>query len=165
MRRGISTVGFLALSALLALPSCGEDAQLVGRQVRDYLQNVQTPDGQARAALVEGAAPDTSGGPTPSSDVGSATVLSGSSAPITIESDVPFDTVIILVGGAEDYYELNLPAETGSAEILLTFGQDVPGSEFDAVFTVVDSLGRVGQYISANMAVADVEAVGPPGGA
>jgi hypothetical protein len=146
-RAGLVCLVVVALAA--ALGSCGEDAQIVARQVRDFISNVQTGDGQARGALVQGAAPGaTPGGPQAGTNVPSANIITGGTTGIVVSGDVEFASVIIIVGGAEDYYEVILPNPTSSAEILLTFAEDVPLTNFDCAYSFRDTNGNIARYAS-----------------
>jgi hypothetical protein len=149
---------FAVLAFGLIGSGCGDDAQIVARQVRDFISNVSSPDGQATSALVQGAPPESSGGPDAAVELGSATLIMGGGALATVSSDVEFGRILLYVAGATDYYELILPAPTGEADVVVALSQNVPESSFTFRYAVVTTGGAVGNWVGLPVSVQSVEA-------
>lgn len=142
-----------AACGLALVGACGDDAVLVSKQVRDFIVNVGTPDGLATSALVLGDQPEPSGGPTAAVEIGTATVLTGGGVSASVSSDVPFGRVLLYVGGAEDYFRLELPAMTSSTEVSVALAEAIPDASFSLRVACVDASGAVGDYIATTLTV------------
>ena len=150
MSRGTCFV--LLAAGALSMTMCGDDVTVTARQVSEFIDGVRTEDGTAHGALVEGDAPAESGGPTATVVLGSGnTVAMGGEETLEVEADGEFAEIVIEIDGAEDYYELQLPSGSNTAQLVLSLDESVPESSFSLSVAVVDAAGAVGAYVSTEV--------------
>jgi hypothetical protein len=143
-----------ALAVLLALVVGGCDApQPLGPtgSVADFISRVSTSDGAVQAVLREGAAPVASAGAAPAVPA-SGTAVNGGSAKFPVTSAAEFSTVIVWLSGADDYWELTLPAGISASEVIVGVAENVPASTLQLRYGV-GSGGTTGQYASQSLRV------------
>jgi hypothetical protein len=83
---------------------------------------------------------------------GHVTIVNGGTTTVNVTSPTPFKTVYVagsiptsrIFVPVSGYFEIPLPASTTSAELLITFPQDLASSEFNLHFSAADPEGRVG---------------------
>jgi uncharacterized protein YfaP (DUF2135 family) len=104
-----------------------------------------------------GSAPSPGAGPRVTA-AGNNRVINGGTMSVAIDADAPFSVVYVFVGGRtlgvigefaggiEGYYEIPLPSAQRSANVLLTFPQEIPLDQFDLRFAVANPSGAVGPY-------------------
>ncbi|HKS06445.1 MAG TPA: hypothetical protein VJR92_09050 [Gemmatimonadaceae bacterium] len=117
--------------------------------IRVFISGVQTQTGE-QATYVVGAAPAAGVAGQLSANI-PAIVLRGGSALVTFTSATPFSRVVISVDDVTGYYDLTLPANVTSAEVLIIYAQQVGGDAFTMQYAG-GAAGVVGPYSSANTA-------------
>ena len=93
----------------------------------------------------------TTGGPAIAVD-GHLTIVNGGTATLTVTSPTPFETLYVagstpisrLFVPVSGFFEIPLPAPTTSADLLITFPQELPSDTFDLYFAAADAAGKVG---------------------
>jgi len=141
----------VAMAALVgacddAPTSPDEDQPTIANYVAS-ISAVETP-GEMRARPIPRPA---SGGPAISVD-GHVTIVNGGTTTVNVTSPTPFQTVYVagsyptsrLFVPVSGYFEVPLPAPATSAELLITFPQDLASDEFNLHFSAADPAGRVG---------------------
>ncbi len=112
-------------------------------------------------------APAPSGGPSITAS-GNSTVVNGGTLSVRITAATPFATIYMFVagktvglageagGGIEGHYEIRLSSIETSAQVLLTFPQTIPITEFELLFAVASPAGAVGPYVGLAATVTQV---------
>ncbi len=110
----------LLMVAAGALPSACEAPTSLGPQgdLSAVVTTVAVTDGDATASYHSGL-PPASGDPAAPTATGTASVVTGGSASLTLSSQAPFERVIVSVNGLDGYYELTLPADAEAAGVVL----------------------------------------------
>jgi hypothetical protein len=145
----LATVAALALCA----GACSEDPSSPsadGPTVADYVASVSVDDTPGVLATRPIPRP-TDGGPRIFLD-GHLTIVNGGTATLSVTSPTPFETIYVagcspvskLFTPVSGFFEIPLAAPATSADLLLTFPQVLPSSEFELYFAVADPSGRVG---------------------
>jgi hypothetical protein len=137
----------------LCLGACSQDPASPpadGATVADLVASVafDTTEGAVQTRAIPRPTTD---GPAASVD-GQQTVVNGGTATVTVTSPAPFAKVYVagsapisaLFVPVSGFFEVAMPAPATSADLLLTFPQDLPSGPFDLFFSVVDAAGRVG---------------------
>jgi hypothetical protein len=140
----------VAMAALLSAcdddPTSPDDEQTI----TDYVASVtidQTP-GELRENVISR---PQSGGPE-ISVAGPGTIVNGGTTTVNVTSPTPFQTVYVagsipasrLFIPVTGYFEIPLPAPATSADLLITFPQDLGSREFTLLFSAADIEGRMG---------------------
>ncbi|SDH65692.1 hypothetical protein [Agrococcus jejuensis] len=130
----------------------------------DYLTAATAEGGAAVGSASGDAVAGGEGGAVQTSD--SAIAVNGGSIEIVVESDVPFDTVLVgagstTVGSATPTawpgsYEIALGAATTSTSIVVTVSQAPPSTEFSVVVAVVGTDGTVSAVDATNVSIVEV---------
>jgi uncharacterized protein YfaP (DUF2135 family) len=166
MRTGVLCVA----TALSACDGDSGDSPLspsdIGPLTIEHITNSVSSDeilGVRRA----GTAPPPGNGPTITATANEV-VLTGGTQTIAIDSNSPFSTVYVYVGGRSlgligestggisGYYEVQLASPRTSASVLLTYPQEVPLTEFDLQVAVADPSGSIGPYVPVHTRVLGV---------
>jgi hypothetical protein len=118
--------------------------------VADYVSSVAI--GEAEGTLRNTAIPrPTSNGPEISVD-GHTTIVNGGATTLTLSSATPFQTVYVagsspisrLFVPVSGFFEITLPEATTSTELVMTFPQELPSTDFDLYFAAADAAGNIG---------------------
>jgi len=114
-----------------------------------------------------GAAPAPANGPRITA-TGNQRVVNGGTLAVAIASEAPISSVFMFVGGKtvglvgeataaiEGHYEMRLPSPQTSANVLVTFPQELPLNQFDLQFAGVNPAGIVGPYVGLTATVTTV---------
>lgn len=140
----------------LSVGGCGEDPVSPAADadsVSDYVASVSFA-GNAGALQSRALPRPTTDGPDISVD-GHRTVVNGGTATLTVSAPTEFDKVYVAASApisglfvpVSGFFEVPLPAPATSADVLLTFPQELPGGEFDLYFSVMDPNERVGTVV------------------
>ena len=141
-----------AACALLVVAGCEAPQQLgPAASVTDFIPRVSTANGDIAAVLREGAAPSAGTGAAPAVP-GAATAVNGGSAQVVVSSDAEFTTVIVSVQGADDYWELTLPAGATASDVVLGVAPQATAGTIRVRYGVGTG-GTVGSYASQNLRV------------
>lgn len=128
------------LSACLVLAaSCGGGTEPDAADITDFITGVST-SGNVTAQFRSGEPPTGSSGPAVNAAGSSALILGGSSIR-TLSATTAFNRVIVAVAGVEGYWELTLPGNVSSQDIILSVGQDVPLTSFTVQYAAGNSVG------------------------
>jgi hypothetical protein len=158
------------IAATCSLPSCSTESTQPtfspsaarSLDIQDLATTASIADRQG--VRRDGAAPASSGGPTLTVS-GNQAVLTGGTLAVSVRAAAPFAVIYIFVGGKTlglsgegpggvgGYYELRLPSAVTSENVLLTFPQTIPLSEFELLFAVADPSGVVGPYTGLSTSV------------
>ena len=122
--------GVFVLAASSRCIEWKQPTEAVDNGISHYVAAVQTLAGDANAVLKSGTAPAAGTGPIVTAPVPTL-VLLGGTIQLLATSPTPFTTVVVLVPGVTDYWELTLPSSTTSAQLLVVFAQDIPKNVFD----------------------------------
>ncbi len=146
---------FAMIAALaLGVSACGEDETSSpspeGETVAEYVASVSVEE--TEGTLQTSAIPrPTSGGPEIEVD-GHLTIVNGGTATLALMSPTAFDKVYVAgsspISGlfipVSGYFEIDLPAPTQFATLLITFPQVLPDPDFQLYFAASDPEGNVG---------------------
>ena len=139
----------LALAASLGVvASCIEWDRSTASEpadIRVFISGVQTQTGE-QATYVAGPPPAEGAAAVISTTVPDI-VLRGGSALVTFTSATPFSRVVIAAQGVTGYYDLTLPANVTSAEVLIVYAQLVGGDIFTMQYAG-GSAGDLSAYAS-----------------
>lgn len=147
------SIQFATLAALaLGAGACNEPSSPSEDRetVADYVASVSVEgiDGELRTAAIP--RPRTEG---PNIDVdGHVTIVNGGTAIVTVSSPTEFKTLFVagsspvsrLFVPVSGFFEIDLPAPTTSAELLIAFPQTLPSNDFSLYFAAEDAAGNVG---------------------
>lgn len=115
-------------AALVAASGCIEWQQTLTSDrptIANYISGVELANGTATAAIREGTPQSTASTPVVTAPI-PALVLLGGTVQVTATSTTPFSKLAVVIPDLDDYWELQLPAATTSADVLIIFGQDIP---------------------------------------
>ena len=129
----------VALSACDAPTSLGPQGAL-----SSVVTRAATSDGGTGATYHAGAAP-VSGNPAAPAASGTASVVNGGSASLTLSSESAFERVIVSVNGLDGYYELTLPASASATGLVLGIAPDAGEAELQ-LRLAVETDGGVSSY-------------------
>jgi len=141
------------IALLFCIEACGDDSTSpseAGDTIAEYVASVSIDS--AEGSLETGAAPrPTDGGPSISVN-GHLTVVNGGTATLHVTSPTPFETVYVAGSGpisklfvpVSGFFEIPLAAAVTSADLLITFPQVLPSSNFDLYLAAADPAGKVG---------------------
>jgi hypothetical protein len=153
--RAVARVAGVALAVLVG--GCKGDATApAAGSIENVLSAVRTTDG-ATGALVRGAIPETGSGPNLSLTAPVAAINGGSSA-VALNADAQFQTVVVIVQGQPDFYELTLPAAATAASLLLTVTQEVSLGTIQLAFAVGSSRSALGPWAQSSLSLISVGA-------
>lgn len=117
----------LAAASVLAISSLGAcTASLkpnTDSSITSFISGVTDGSGTVHAVLVDGAAPQASGGPT-ATVAGAAIMINGGSSQQAVNGSAAFDRVIVSVSGLDDYWELTLPAGVSAENVVVSANPD-----------------------------------------
>ncbi len=93
----------------------------------------------------------TSGGPSLTVE-GHQTIVNGGTATLNVSSPTDFEVLYVAASApisglfipVTGFFEIPLAEPTTSAELLITFPQTLPGSDFELYFAAADAAGRIG---------------------
>lgn len=119
--------------------SCGGDSEPSRIDIRDYIAGI-TDAGATVTAVRHGGDPPAAGAGPTVTVTGSGTVINGGSSQVTVAGSAAFTDVFIVVEGVDGYYQLTLPAQVATLDLLLTLAQNIP----DATFNLNYALGAGG---------------------
>jgi hypothetical protein len=140
----------------LCVESCGDDESTSpsaeADNITEYVASVSIDEteGTLRAQGV----PVPTGGPNITVN-GHLTIVNGGVATMNVSSATPFEKVYVAGSGpisrlfvpVSGFYEIPLPAPVTSADLLVTFPQALPGSDFALYVSAADGEGKVGTMI------------------
>jgi hypothetical protein len=141
------------LALALCVSACNDEPtapSAEGETVADYVASVSI-GGTQGTLRTSGIPRPTSGGPAISVD-GHLTIVNGGTASLTVTSDTQFEK-IYLAGSSpisplflpiSGFFEIPLPVPVTSADLLLTFPQELPSGNFELYFAAADAQGHVG---------------------
>lgn len=101
--------------------------------VQAFLADISVTGGTS--ALLAGALPADSGGPS-ATPAGSTSVVNGGATNLGLSSSATFDTVAIAIGGVEGYWQVSLDNPTQAIQLLIQLGVDIPFAEFDCIYQI-----------------------------
>lgn len=142
----------VAACTVLVLAGCEAPQQLgPAASVTDFIPRVSTANGDIAAVLRTGAAPVAGTGAAPSVP-DAATAVNGGSAQVAVSSDAEFTTVIVSVQGADDYWELTLPAGATASDVVLGVAPQATAGIIRVRYGVGTG-GTIGSYASQSLRV------------
>jgi hypothetical protein len=145
----------LALAAAVAAGlSCSSSSSPSRITIRDYIAGIADAGATITAVRHTGAPPAAGAGPTVTI-TGSGTVINGGSSQVTVAGSAAFDEVFVVVEGVDGYYQLTLPAQVGTLDMLLTLAQNIPVQTFNLNYGL-GAGGGVGPYQTAPVTVVSV---------
>jgi hypothetical protein len=148
--RGASIVLVLFVSAACGEEETGPQPLPQVESIDAYIEAMNLLDNTRDATLSTEDAPASSGGPAVTVGANRAIVMGGSQqASLSAAGD--FTAVIVSIDGATGHYRLELPAETPVQEIVLTYVELVPATNFDLRFQVVAADGSVSDVEMLNV--------------
>jgi hypothetical protein len=135
----------LVVAAGVALSACDAPAAL-GPQgsLSSVVTRVATAGGDATASYHAGPVPVAGNSAAPGSS-GTASVVSGGSASLTLSAEAAFERVIVSVNGLDGFYELSLPANSSAADIVLGVASDAGDADIQ-LRLAVETDGVVSSY-------------------
>jgi hypothetical protein len=134
----------LFVLATLSIGCSGSDDPAV----RQYVAAVTTVDGVS-ASLVGGAPPTATDGPIVTVTT-NASIIPGGTTRVRLDGDRNFTTALIAVDGIGGYYRVTLPTAVLTAELLVTFSQELEATQFEL------SVGAGGPIVTAPVEVVNV---------
>jgi uncharacterized protein YfaP (DUF2135 family) len=137
----------LAVAALAISALSGCTASLkpnTDSSITTFISGVTDASGTVHAVLVDGDAPQASGGPT-STVATQAIMINGGSSQQAVNGGATFDRVIVSVPGLNDYYELTLPAGVSAENIVVTASPDAYAGRLTFNYAVASGTS-VGPY-------------------
>jgi hypothetical protein len=136
----------LVVAAGLALSACDAPAAL-GPQgaLSTVVTSVATTDGSGTATYHAGPVPLGGNSAAPGSS-GTASVVSGGSASLTLSTGAAFERVIVSVNGLDGYYELSLSADSTAAGVVLGIAPDAGDAGIQLRLAVATD-GAVSSYV------------------
>ncbi len=143
-----------ALAVLVALIGGGCDAPQPlgpGASVSEYISRVSTSDGAVQAVLREGTPPVASASAAPTVPA-TGTAVNGGSAKFPVASAGEFTTVVVWLLGADDYWELTLPAGASASDVVVGIASQVNASTLRVQYGV-GAGGTVSQYAGQSLRV------------
>ena len=143
-----------ALAALVALSgSACEAPQPLGPagSVADYISRVSTADGSVQAVLREGTPPVASAAAAPTVPA-TATAVNGGSTKFPVSAGADFTAVYVWLLGADDYWELTLPAGASASDVVVGIASQVSASTLRVQYGVGGG-GTVSQYAGQSLRV------------
>ncbi len=142
------------IAVMVPLGSCSDSNGPGTTSVTRYVSGVGVLNTAITGTLHTGAAPAAGGGPTATAP-GAAIVINGGSSQVQVNGSASFGTVIISVQGQPDYYEVTLPSALTSVDLILTLGQNIPGTSFNLLYAVGTG-ASLGAYASSHVTVTKV---------
>jgi hypothetical protein len=118
----------IALS-MLALAGCESGTDPDVEDIRDFIAQLATANGQIQATFRSGEAPAAGSGPSVNASGSSAMILGGGTIR-TLSSGAPFRRIIVTIDGVDGYWELTLPNDVTTQSIFLVLGQEIPDESF-----------------------------------
>jgi hypothetical protein len=146
-RRNLATASLLAISTLAGCSASLKEN--TDSSISSMISGVTDGSGTVHAVLVQGAAPQPSGGPS-ATVAGIAVMINGGSSQQTLNGGASFDRVIVSVSGLEDYFELTLPAGTGSENLVLTANPDAYAGNLTFNYAVASGV-NLGPYATQSI--------------
>lgn len=145
MYRRLAACAALVVSGSLA--ACGE-AELVepSIQIQSVIAGVSTLDGSATGVLRQGLPPTATADAAPTV-TGVPAAINGGSAAFKVERDGAYRTVYVALAGVNNYYELTLPADRTTEDVLLSIAPGVNGGSLPLRYAVAAGAGP-SQYAS-----------------
>jgi uncharacterized protein YfaP (DUF2135 family) len=142
-----------AIAVLVALIGGCEAPQPLGPagSVADFISRVSTADGSVQAVLREGTPPVASAAAAPTVPA-AGTAVNGGSAKFPVEAGADFTTVYVWLLGADDYWELTLPAGVAASEVVVGVASQVGASTLRLQYGVGTG-GTVSQYAGQSLRV------------
>jgi hypothetical protein len=133
MHRQMTVVGplwraALTATALVVAAGCIEWQQTLTSDrptIVNYISGVELANGTAAAVVREGTPQGTAATPVVTAPI-PALILLGGTIQVTATSATPFSKLAVVIPDLDDYWELQLPAATSTADLLIIFSQDVP---------------------------------------
>lgn len=135
----------LVAAAGIAVSACDAPAAL-GPQgaLSTVVTSVATAGGEVSAQYHTGSAP-VGGNSTAPASSGTASVVNGGSARLALAAGSDFQGVIVSVNGLDGYYELDLPADSAAAELVLGMAPEASDADIQ-VRLAVEADGAVSSY-------------------
>ncbi len=124
-RRGVAA---LALALTLAGCSTPEPLTNTGNSISTLVSNVTVRDGAVIGALVTGAVPTGTAGPTATVS-GISAAVNGGSAAVNVSGSDNYTRLLISAVGAEDYYSVPLPSSSTLENVVLSIAPGVGASQ------------------------------------
>jgi hypothetical protein len=135
----------LALVAATLLGGCEASLKEETRlNIQDFISSVSDVGGSVQGVLVEGDAPEPSSGPNASVS-GIGVMINGGSSQQSISGSATFTRLIVAIEGVNNYYELNLPGDVTSQEILLGGSPNAFATRLQFRYAVASG-GTIGAY-------------------
>lgn len=153
MRKLCATLARTSVVAALSVAASGcESPQPLApaASIAEFIPRVGLPDGTA-ATLRQGPAPLSSGAPAPTVPA-SATAVNGGSAQVPVTGAAEYSAVYVSLAGADDYWELQLPAGASASDVIVGVASAVSASTLRLLYAV-SSAGAVSQYASQSLLV------------
>lgn len=142
-----------AVSSLLVLPGC--DMFLLPEEEPEVASIIQSVDAIDGAMTVDfGSPPEDPGAPRAQAS-GNQSMIPGGGTGFTVTADEPFSEIFAWVHGRDGYYRLEFDSPRDSAHVILTYGHDLPDSQYDFRFGVGTG-GGVGEVAARAMSVITV---------
>ena len=140
-------------AALVALIAGCEAPQPLGPagSLAEFISRVSTADGSVQAVLREGTPPVASSAAAPTVPA-AGTAVNGGSAKFPIEAASEFTTVYVWLLGADDYWELTLPAGASASDVVVGVASQVGASTLRLQYGV-GTAGTVSQYAAQSLRV------------
>ena len=144
--------GVRAVVAGVLIAACEAPQQLgPAMSVTDYIPRVSTSNGEIGAVLREGPPPVAGASEAPAVPE-AATAVNGGSAQVAVSAAAEFTTVIVYVQGADDYWELTLPAGVSASDVVLGVARQATEGTIRVRYGVGTG-GTVGAYASQSLRV------------
>jgi len=151
--RGLLPTFALGVAVAAGL-SCGSDSSPSKITIRDYIAGITDAGATITAVRHSGDPPAAGAGPTVTV-TGSGTVINGGSSQVTVAGSAAFSEIFVVVEGVDGYYQLTLPGQVGTLDLLLTLAQKIPVQSFNLTYGLGVG-GGVGPYRAVPIAVVSV---------
>ncbi len=134
-----------AALACIAVAGCEAPKQLgPGLLIEDIVPGVTTANGAIAAVLRTGPAPVAGTGNVATiSGIGS--VVNGGSSRVSLAAGSAFNTVIVAIPGFQNYWELTLPADVSTSDLVVGISPTLSASTFQLSYGLVSG-GAMGAY-------------------
>jgi hypothetical protein len=145
-------IGIAVVVGPALLLGCEPQLKENGFKIENVISSVTDASGTINAVLQTGHAPTPNGGPH-NTLAGFPAMVNGGSSQQTLSSNAAFNRVVVAVPGAENYYELTLPAGN-SAPIILRASNNLPSMNVGVNYAVGN--GPLGPYTSQTIKIIHV---------
>jgi len=152
-RKLYATIARTSVVAALSVAASGcESPQPLAptASIAEFIPRVSLTDGTA-ATLRQGAAPLASAAAAPTVPA-SATAVNGGSAQVPVTGAAEYSAIYISLAGADDYWELQLPAGASASDVIVGVASSLSASTLRLLYAV-SSAGAVSQYASQTLQV------------